>query len=160
MRRALLLLIVMLAPATLQAKAGMGLLGGAVLPHGNRAGYDVSVSGAYVVDLPVYSAFHLMPYAEIYKLRPTNGTGSYTTDAGLGFNFVVRTVPLRPLFGFTVGATPVYDSVRLDVGFQAGVQWKLVANFSLLFLARYNIAIGENDNLKRFHMGAGFLFDL
>jgi len=160
MRRFALILALLLIPSALQAKAGMGLLFGGVLPHGNRAGYDLTFSGAYVVDLPVYSAFHLMPYAEIYKLKPHEGKGSYTTDAGCGFNFVVRTVPLKPLFGVAIGATPVYDSVRLDVGFQAGVQWKIVANFSLLFLAKYNIAIGENDNLKRFHVGAGFLFDL
>lgn len=160
MRRALVVLFLLVLPATLEAKAGIGLLGGVVLPHGNRAGYDLSFSGGYVIDLPVYSAFHLMPYAEIYKLKPREGSGIYTADAGLGFNFVVRTRPLKPLFGFTVGATPIYDSVRLDVGFQAGVQWKLVANFSLLFLGRYNIAIGDDDNLKRFHVGAGFLFDL
>lgn len=160
MRRALLALLLVLVPATLEAKAGIGLLGGAVLPHGNRAGYDLTFSGAWVIDLPVYSAFHLMPYAEIYQLKPKEGKGSYTADTGIGFNFVVRTTPLKPLFGFTVGATPIYDTVRLDVGFQAGVQWKIVANFSLLFLARYNIAIGDDDNLKRFHVGAGFLFDL
>jgi hypothetical protein len=160
MHRALFLVLLVLVPASLEARVSLGLLGGAVLPHGNRAGYDLSFSGAYVVDLPVYSAFHLMPYAEIYKLKPDQGKGAYTADAGLGFNFVVRTTPLKPLFGFTVGATPVYDQVRLDVGFQAGVQWKIVANFSLLFLGRYNIAIGDDDNLKRFHAGAGFLFDL
>jgi len=162
MRRALLALLALtlLTPAAASAKGkdvGIGVLGGVVAPIGNRAPYEVSFAGAYFVDLPIYSAFHLAPYAQIYRLQPNEGKGQFLADAGMGFDFVVRTSPLKPLAGFTVGAATYGQSVRLDVGFQAGVYWKIVANLSLVFLGRYSIAIGDEDNLKRLQGMAGVM---
>jgi hypothetical protein len=150
------------APSQASAKAGIGVLGGVMAPRANNTNYEPTLTGAYFVDLPLFASFHLTPYAEAYRLIPADGDGSgnYATDLGIGFNFVVRTTPLKPFAGFTVGTTPVFDELRLDVGFQAGVYWKIIANFSLVFLGRYNIALSDGDNLKRLHGLAGIKFDL
>jgi hypothetical protein len=158
MRRALVVLAFLLVSSTVQAKAGIGLLGGLVFPVESR--HDTAWAGAYVIDIPLFSSFHLAPYAELYKLTADGSGGTYVSDVGMGFNFMLRTRPIKPFGGFTVGATPMGSDLRLDVGFQAGLQWKIVSNFSLLFLGRYNIAIGDNGNLKRIHALAGIQFDL
>ena len=152
----------LVAPTPASAKAGIGVLGGIMAPRANRQSYEPTVTGAYFVDLPIFASFHLSPYAEAYRLVPADGdgSGSYATDLGIGFNFVVRTTPLKPFAGFTVGTTPIFDELRLDVGFQAGVYWKIIANFSLVFLGRYNVALSDGNNFKRLHGLAGVKFDL
>lgn len=157
-----LMILSVLVPTDGFAKAGIGVLGGIMAPRANNQSYEPTVAGAYFVDLPLFASFHLAPYAEAYRLVPADGDGkgSYATDLGIGFNFVVRTTPLKPFAGFTVGTTPVWDELRLDVGFQAGVYWKIIANFSLVFLGRYNIALSDGNNLKRLHGLAGVKFDL
>jgi hypothetical protein len=157
-----LLILLLSFPTGASAKAGIGVLGGIMAPRANRQAYEPTLTGAYFVDLPLFASFHLSPYAEAYRLVPADGDGSgdYATDLGIGFNFVVRTQPLKPFAGFTVGTTPMFDELRLDVGFQAGVYWKIIANFSLVFLGRYNIALSDGNNLKRLHGLAGVKFDL
>lgn len=151
------LAVLALSPHRAQAKAGIAVLSGIVVPQGDD--YDTTIGGMYMVDLPVYSAFHVAPYTAVYKLEKKD-KGTYVADLGLAFQFVVRTTPIKPFFGFTVGATPMLDELRLDVGFQAGIQWKIVANFSLVALGRYNIAIADHgDNLKRGQGMGGIQFD-
>jgi hypothetical protein len=153
----LLLSALLVSPGTARAKAGIAVLSGIVVPQGDD--YATTIGGMYMVDLPVYSAFHVAPYTAVYKLEKKN-SGTYVADLGLAFQFVVRTTPIKPFFGFTVGATPMLDELRLDVGFQAGIQWKIVANFSLVALGRYNIAIADHgSNLKRGQGMGGIQFD-